>query len=99
MPQQADRTARIEARIAPDALRIVRRAAEIQGRSVSDFVSLAGALLWDAIECASRSEIAACALAVDAKDEQAATFYRHHGFVAFASLPDRLIMPFPKRSL
>ncbi len=32
------RTARIEARIAPDALAIVKRAAEIQGRSVSDFV-------------------------------------------------------------
>lgn len=32
------RTARIEARIAPDALAVVRRAAEIQGRSVSDFV-------------------------------------------------------------
>ena len=38
MPQKAIRTARIEARIAPDALRIVRRAAELQGRSVSDFV-------------------------------------------------------------
>jgi uncharacterized protein (DUF1778 family) len=38
MPQPACRTARIEARIAPDALRIVRRAAELQGRSVSDFV-------------------------------------------------------------
>ena len=38
MPQQANRTARIEARIAPDALRIVRRAAELQGRSISDFV-------------------------------------------------------------
>ena len=36
--QQRTRTARIEARIAPDALAIVRRAAEIQGRSVSDFV-------------------------------------------------------------
>src|SRR5258706_15840865 len=31
------RTARIEAHIAPDALAIIRRAAEIQGRSVSDF--------------------------------------------------------------
>lgn len=31
-------TARIEARIAPDALAVVKRAAEIQGRSVSDFV-------------------------------------------------------------
>jgi uncharacterized protein (DUF1778 family) len=38
MPQQAHRTARIEARIAPDALRIVKRAAELQGRSLSDFV-------------------------------------------------------------
>jgi len=38
MPQSARRTARIEARIAPDALRIVRRAAELQGRSISDFV-------------------------------------------------------------
>jgi len=36
--QGHSRTARIEARIAPDALAIVRRAAEIQGRSVSDFV-------------------------------------------------------------
>jgi len=38
MPQQANRTARIEARIAPDALRAVKRAAELQGRSLSDFV-------------------------------------------------------------
>jgi uncharacterized protein (DUF1778 family) len=32
------RTTRLEARIAPAALAAVRRAAEIQGRSVSDFV-------------------------------------------------------------
>lgn len=32
------RTARIEARIAPDLLDTVKRAAEMQGRSVSDFV-------------------------------------------------------------
>ncbi|MDE1947654.1 MAG: DUF1778 domain-containing protein [Burkholderiales bacterium] len=32
------RSARVEARIAPDALAVVRRAAELQGRSVSDFV-------------------------------------------------------------
>ncbi|MGH7110638.1 MAG: DUF1778 domain-containing protein [Stellaceae bacterium] len=38
MPQEPNRTARIEARIAPDALATVKRAAEIQGRSVSDFV-------------------------------------------------------------
>ena len=38
MPQQQSRTARIEARISPDGLKIVKRAAEIQGRSLSDFV-------------------------------------------------------------
>jgi len=38
MPRQASRTARIEARIAPDALRTVRRSAELQGLSISDFV-------------------------------------------------------------
>ena len=38
MPQAGKRTARIEARIAPVALRIVKRAAELQGRSLSDFV-------------------------------------------------------------
>ena len=38
MSQEPTRTARIEARIAPDVLAIVKRAAEIQGRSVSDFV-------------------------------------------------------------
>ncbi len=38
MPQEPSRTARIEARIAPDALAVVKRAAELQGRSVSDFI-------------------------------------------------------------
>ncbi|HEY3328385.1 MAG TPA: DUF1778 domain-containing protein [Capsulimonadaceae bacterium] len=33
-----NRTSRLEARIAPDSLIIVKRAAEMQGRSVSDFV-------------------------------------------------------------
>jgi len=38
MAQEASRTQRIEARITPEALAVVKRAAEIQGRSVSDFV-------------------------------------------------------------
>jgi uncharacterized protein (DUF1778 family) len=38
MPQQSNRSARLEARIAPDTLAVVKRAAELQGRSVSDFV-------------------------------------------------------------
>ena len=41
MPQQPTRSSRIEARIRPDALAVVRRAAEIQGRSLSDFVAAA----------------------------------------------------------
>ncbi|MBX9840211.1 MAG: DUF1778 domain-containing protein [Xanthobacteraceae bacterium] len=32
------RTARLEARVAPDVLDALKRAAELQGRSVSDFV-------------------------------------------------------------
>ena len=38
MPRERIRSARIEAQIAPEALDIVRRAAEIEGRSVSEFV-------------------------------------------------------------
>lgn len=38
MTQNSPRSMRLEARIAPDALAVVKRAAEIQGRSVSDFV-------------------------------------------------------------
>jgi uncharacterized protein (DUF1778 family) len=43
MPSENVRSARIEARIAPDTLAVVRRAAELQGRSVSDFVVAAAA--------------------------------------------------------
>jgi uncharacterized protein (DUF1778 family) len=38
MPSDTTRTARLEARIAPETLAVVKRAAELQGRSVSDFV-------------------------------------------------------------
>jgi uncharacterized protein (DUF1778 family) len=38
MPTNQNRSARLEARIAPDILAVVKRAAEILGRSVSDFV-------------------------------------------------------------
>lgn len=37
-PTDTNRVSRIEARIAPDVLSAVKRAAEIEGRSVSDFV-------------------------------------------------------------
>ena len=40
-PNQQNRTTRIEARITPDALAVLKQAAEIEGRSVSDFVTSA----------------------------------------------------------
>jgi predicted GNAT family N-acyltransferase len=56
-------------------------------------LKLGGALLWDAVDRATRSEVAVYALVVDAKDEEAEKFYRHHGFTAFASAPGTLILP------
>lgn len=38
MPQSPARTTRLEARLSPDSLAVLKRAAEIQGRSLSDFV-------------------------------------------------------------
>lgn len=38
MPPEQTRTARVEARLTADALAVVRRAAELQGCSVSDFM-------------------------------------------------------------
>jgi GNAT superfamily N-acetyltransferase len=54
---------------------------------------LGGALLADALERAARSEIAVFALMVDAKDEPAAAFYRHHGFIALPDSPLALFLP------
>ncbi len=54
---------------------------------------LGGALLADALERAARSEIAAFALVVDAKDEAAANFYKHHGFIALPDSPLSLFLP------
>ena len=52
---------------------------------------LGGALLADALERAARSEIAAYALIVDAKDDTAAAFYLHHGFIALPHTPPRTL--------
>ena len=38
-------------------------------------------MLADALDRAARSEIAAYAMIVDAKDAMVAPFYRHHGFI------------------
>jgi GNAT superfamily N-acetyltransferase len=54
---------------------------------------LGGALLADALDRATRAEIAACALMVEAKDKTAAAFYHHHGFIALPNTPLTLFLP------
>ena len=54
---------------------------------------IGGALLINALLRSAKSEIAAYALVVDAKDETAASFYKHHGFIAFPNSPLVLFIP------
>ena len=54
---------------------------------------LGGALLADAAERAARSEVAVFALIVDAKDDTAAAFYRHHGFAPLGGKSRQLFVP------
>lgn len=54
---------------------------------------LGGALLADALERTYRSEIAAYALLVDAKDDAAKAFYHHHGFISLPESPRTLFLP------
>ncbi|HEV8692701.1 MAG TPA: GNAT family N-acetyltransferase, partial [Lysobacter sp.] len=54
---------------------------------------LGAALLWDAAQRAVRSEVAVYALVVDAKDDAAAAFYLHHGFIAFGVAPRQFVLP------
>ena len=56
-------------------------------------IGLGGALLADALERAIRSDLTAYAMVVDAKDETAAAFYRHHGFIAFPDSAWTLFLP------
>jgi ribosomal protein S18 acetylase RimI-like enzyme len=54
---------------------------------------LGGALLADAAVRAFRSEVAVFALVVDATDDAAEAFYRHHGFERFGTQARQLIVP------
>lgn len=54
---------------------------------------LGGALLADALDRVARSDIAAHALMVNAKDDTAEAFYRHHGFIALPDSPLTLFLP------
>ncbi|MEQ1672588.1 MAG: GNAT family N-acetyltransferase [Hyphomicrobium sp.] len=54
---------------------------------------LGAALLADAIARIIASDIGIFAILVDAKNEQAKTFYKHHGFEALPEHPMRLCLP------
>jgi ribosomal protein S18 acetylase RimI-like enzyme len=54
---------------------------------------LGAALLADGLTRVIRSEIAAYALVVDAKDENAAAFYRRHNFLETTADPPILFLP------
>ena len=70
------------------AVRLGRLAVSAQAQGTG----LGGVLLVDAIERTKRSDIAAYAMVVDAKDEAAVRFYEHFGFVRFVSLPSMLYL-------
>ncbi|TWU62341.1 Acetyltransferase (GNAT) family protein [Crateriforma conspicua] len=50
-------------------------------------------MLIDAIRRTIESDIAAFAVVVDAKDDNAVQFYRHHGFIQFAGNKHSLFLP------
>jgi predicted N-acetyltransferase YhbS len=64
-----------------------------QGRQIGS------ALIIDALRRSARAAPASFALIVDAKDDQAAAFYRRHGFVSFQSRPLSLFLPIATGSL
>ena len=71
------------------AVRMGRLAVDVDFKGLG----LGGALLADALDRSIRSDIAAYALVVDAKDESAAAFYRHHGLIALPDQPMTLFVP------
>jgi len=54
---------------------------------------LGSALLADALIRTQRAEIPAYALVVDAIDQSAVAFYRHHGFITLPHTPMTLFLP------
>lgn len=56
-------------------------------------LGLGAALLANALQRAANADIAAYAFVVDAKDDQAAKFYRHHGFISLPDATKTLFLP------
>ncbi len=50
-------------------------------------------LLMDALYRSFKSEIAAMAVVVDAKDDSSRSFYEHYQFLRFPDYPNRLFLP------
>ncbi|KDB09358.1 GCN5-related N-acetyltransferase [Burkholderia sp. lig30] len=71
------------------AVRMGRLAVDLKYRGKG----LGAALLVNALQRAAKSEIPAVALTVDAKDETAAAFYRHFGFMQLTNDPLALFLP------
>jgi ribosomal protein S18 acetylase RimI-like enzyme len=71
------------------AARIGRLAVDLKFRGQG----LGRLLLWDAAMRALRADQANFTLLVDAKDDSAVEFYRHHGFIPFTTSPRVLFLP------
>ena len=54
---------------------------------------LGQALIADALKKSARDSMAVYAMLVDAKDDNAAAFYRHHGFIPCTGKPQTLFLP------
>jgi GNAT superfamily N-acetyltransferase len=85
----ADLTRRLPRYPSVPAYRVGRLAVDRAARGQG----LGAALLADAFLRASRADAAAYALIVDAKDETAAAFYRHHGFLELMGHRLTLFLP------
>jgi len=53
-------------------------------------------LLWDAIKRAARSGVVVYGVVVDVKDDEAVTFYEHHGFITLSAETRQLVLPLAK---
>lgn len=65
------------------------RSIDLRGQGIGEI------LLVDALKKAlqNSSHVASWAVIVDAKDENAAKFYKHFGFIPFPNIPNRLFLP------
>jgi len=89
MDLPADETKRLPRYPTLPAVRIGRLAVDhrFQGRG------LGAALLMNAVDRTLQADVAAFALLVDAKNDEAAKFYQHYGFRTLVSRPRTLFLP------